>query len=137
MAVSQPTGLAPEAAYFDYDRLYPTNSQNVLRPEVAESLLILYRVTGDKTYRDWGWEIFRGFERSSRMCSGYSGLLDTQSTNHKYRIDRMESGFIAGTLKYLYLLFSDRTLFPLDDWVFNSHGHMLPINPLAHNGVWY
>lgn len=137
MAISQPTGLAPEAAYFDYDHLYPTNSQNVLRPEIAESLLILYRVTGDKTYRDWGWEIFRGFERSSRMCSGYSGLLDTQSTNHKYRIDRMESGFIAGTLKYLYLLFSDRTLFPLDDWVFNSHGHMLPINPNAHTGVWY
>lgn len=137
MAISQPTGLAPEAAYFDFDKLYPTNSQNVLRPEVVESLLILYRVTGDKTYRDWGWEIFRGFERSSRMCSGYSGLLDTQSTNHKYRIDRMESGFLAGTLKYLYLLFSDRTLFPLDDWLFNSHGHMLPINPTAHSGVWY
>lgn len=34
--------------------------------------------------------------------------------------------------QYLYLLFSDDDLISLDDWVFNSEAHVLPIkgNPL-------
>ena len=125
MVVSQATGVGPETAYFDDKQLYTVNSQNVLRPEVAESLFVLYAVTRDTTYQDWGWELFQGYERSSRVCSGFSGLYDTQSTNFLYRIDRMESGFLSGTLKYLYLLFADVGKTFLDDWLFNCHGHLL------------
>lgn len=35
----------------------------------------------------------------------------------------MESFFLAETLKYLYLLFSDDSLLPLDEWVFNTEAH--------------
>lgn len=34
--------------------------------------------------------------------------------------DRMETFWIAETLKYLYLLFSEESLIPLDRYVFNT-----------------
>lgn len=39
----------------------------------------------------------------------------------------MESFFLAETLKYLYLLFSDNDLLPLDQIVFNTEAHPFPI----------
>ena len=38
-----------------------------------------------------------------------------------------QSFFLAETLKYLYLLFSDDSELPLDQWVFNTEAHPLPI----------
>ncbi|CAI9281196.1 unnamed protein product [Lactuca saligna] len=31
---------------------------NLLRPETLESLFVLYRITEDSKYREWGWSIF-------------------------------------------------------------------------------
>lgn len=39
----------------------------------------------------------------------------------------MESFFIAETLKYLFLLFSDDDVLPLDEIVFNTEAHPFPI----------
>jgi mannosyl-oligosaccharide alpha-1,2-mannosidase len=41
------------------------------------------------------------------------------------------SFFLAETLKYLYLLFADDTLLPLDQWVFNTEAHPVPVVPGA------
>ncbi len=41
--------------------------------------------------------------------------------------DVQQSFFLAETLKYLYLLFSDDSLIPLDKWVFNTEAHPLPV----------
>jgi mannosyl-oligosaccharide alpha-1,2-mannosidase len=30
-------------------------------------------------------------------------------------------------LKYLYLMFKEEDLIPLDNWVFNTEGHPLPV----------
>lgn len=51
-------------------------SWNILRPETVESLFYLWRVTGNKTYQEWGWNIFQAFEKNSRIESGYVGLKD-------------------------------------------------------------
>lgn len=37
------------------------------------------------------------------------------------------SFFLAETLKYLYLLFDDVTSTSLNEWVFNTEAHPLPI----------
>ena len=37
------------------------------------------------------------------------------------------SYFLAETLKYLYLLFSDEDLLPLEKWVFTTEAHALPV----------
>ena len=39
----------------------------------------------------------------------------------------MQSFFLAETLKYLYLLFSDSSVLPLDVWVLNTEAHPLRI----------
>ena len=54
-------------------------SWNILRPETIESLMYLWRLTGNKTYQDWGWDIFQAFEKNSRIESGYVGLKDVSS----------------------------------------------------------
>ena len=47
----------------------------LLRPETIESLFVLWRVTRNETYREWGWDIFRSFERHARVpTGGYSSL---------------------------------------------------------------
>jgi len=43
------------------------------------------------------------------------------------QLDEMPSYFLAETLKYLYLLFVDTELLPLDKWVFNTEAHPFPI----------
>ena len=36
----------------------------------VESLFILWRITRNPLYREWGWEIWKAFERSSTVASG-------------------------------------------------------------------
>ena len=51
--------------------------------------------------------------------------------------DKMESFFLAETLKYLYLLLDDSQpdLLPLDQYVFNTEAHPLPIEVLPRTGA--
>lgn len=53
------------------------DSHNLLRPETVESLFLLHQVTGDPQYQDWGWHIFRAFEKFSRVKSGGYTNLDS------------------------------------------------------------
>jgi len=101
-------------------------SYYILRPETLESLMILYRTTGDEVYRERGWEIFQALEKETRVDGGYSGLNDVRRVNGT-RIDRMETFFLAETLKYLYLLFSPIDVIPMDQFVFNTEAHPIPI----------
>ncbi|KAJ3095659.1 mannosyl-oligosaccharide alpha-1,2-mannosidase [Phlyctochytrium planicorne] len=82
-------------------------AQNILRPEVVESLFVLYRCTGDEKYREWGWKIFEGFEKYSKVAmGGYSSISNVMEESPR-QWDKMESFFMGETLKYLYLLFED------------------------------
>ena len=107
--------------------LQPLDAHNLLRPETVESLYILYQVTKDKKYQDYGWQIFQAFEKYTRISSGgYSSLNSVLNTNVSFR-DKMESFFLGETLKYLFLLFADVEIVPLDKFVFNTEAHPLPV----------
>ena len=41
--------------------------------------------------------------------------------------DKMESFWTGEALKYLYLLLDSAPRFPLDQWVFNTEAHPLPV----------
>lgn len=57
---------------------------------------------------------------------GYAGVMNVnQIPVDKY--DYQNSVFLSGTLKYLYLIFSDTSLLSLDEYIFNPRGHPLPI----------
>lgn len=122
---STPTKLAGENYFFNSGQdMSVGTSWNILRPETVESLFYLWRLTGNKTYQEWGWNIFQAFEKNSRVESGYVGLKDV---NTGVKDNMMQSFFLAETLKYLYLLFSPPSVIPLDEWVFNTEAHPLRI----------
>lgn len=129
-----PTGLSAELVYFNQGpsshediSVRPLDAHNLLRPETVESLYILYRLTGDKKYQEYGWTIFQSFEKYTKIATGgYSSLNSVKDPNLGFR-DKMESFFLGETLKYLFLLFSDVDIVPLDKFVFNTEAHLLPI----------
>ena len=44
-----------------------SDTHSLLRPEAIESFFVLYRVSGDEKYRDWGWEIFNAIEKYAKV----------------------------------------------------------------------
>ncbi|PSS07245.1 Mannosyl-oligosaccharide 1,2-alpha-mannosidase [Actinidia chinensis var. chinensis] len=129
---STPTKLAGENYFFNSGQdMSVGTSWNILRPETVESLFYLWRLTGNKTYQEWGWNIFEAFEKNSRIESGYVGLKDV---NTGVKDNMMQSFFLAETLKYFYLLYSPPSVIPLDEWVFNTEAHPLKIVPRSGQG---
>ncbi|PAA63039.1 hypothetical protein BOX15_Mlig014089g5 [Macrostomum lignano] len=104
----------------------------ILRPETVESYFYMWRLTHDQKYRDWAWDVVRALETYCRAEAGYSGLRDVYSPSPG-KDDVQQSYFLAETLKYLYLIFSDDSFFPLDRWVFNTEAHPLPIRPYQNS----
>ncbi|KAI0083755.1 mannosidase [Irpex rosettiformis] len=98
----------------------------LLRPETVESMFLMWKVTGDVVWRERGWRIFQALEKEAKTSTGYSSLYDVTNPGYPLMND-MPSYFLAETLKYLYLLFNDKDLVPLDRWVFNTEAHPLPI----------
>jgi len=91
----------------------------------VESLFYLYRLTKAPVYREWGWNIFTAFEKHTKLDEGYASITDVFIPKY---IDKMETFYLAETLKYLYLLFSDDfDVLSLNDYVFNTEAHPLPI----------
>ncbi|KAK2358721.1 mannosyl-oligosaccharide 1,2-alpha-mannosidase MNS1 [Trifolium repens] len=122
---STPTKLAGENYYFRKgEDMNVGTSWNIQRPETIESLFYLWRFTRNKTYQEWGWDIFQAFEKNSRTEAGYVGLKDVNTGD---KDNMMQSFFLAETLKYLYLLFSPPSVISLDEWVFNTEAHPLRI----------
>jgi mannosyl-oligosaccharide alpha-1,2-mannosidase len=101
------SGLAPEYVNFDNqgDDFAKGNAPYyILRPETAETFYILYHLTKDPVYREWGWEIFQAIEEHCKTDAGYAAIQDVDTMQQS---NRMESFFLAETLKYLYLLQED------------------------------
>ena len=132
-----PTGLAPEYVTFTSGTFSsagmhvdpdPGALNNLLRPETVESLFYLWRFTKDPIYREWGWTIFVAFERYCKVASGgYSGIKSVM-TKRPQMDDTMQSFWVAETLKYLLLLFSEDDALDLNTHVFNTEAHPLRIS---------
>ena len=60
---------------------------------------------------------------------GYSGVQSVYQEQPE-QDDVQQSFFLAETLKYLYLLYSDPALLSLQLWVFNTEAHPLPVRGL-------
>ena len=174
------TGLAPEIAHFNIadpphmekDGILPSaeliegerakwrddfiikanDNHNLQRPETAESLFYMWRITGDPMYREWGWEMFKSFVKYTAADDG-AGFTSLAHANEIPPIlkDNMESFWLvclslivgypmricvdqtlqAETLKYFYLLFSPVDLLPLENIVINTEAHIFPRFKLA------
>ncbi|XP_020817553.1 mannosyl-oligosaccharide alpha-1,2-mannosidase IA [Drosophila serrata] len=125
-----PTGLGPEEMGFSEESREEIVSLQrtfyALRPEIVESYLKLWRLSRDKKYREWGRELVLALEKYCRTPYGYAGIQDVYNESSGSD-DVQRTYFLGATLKYLFLLFSEDEVFPLQEWVFNSAGHVLPI----------
>lgn len=141
MYIRMPTRLGPEIAYFKTENpsevpndvvdimVKDNDAHALLRPEFVESLFYMYRSTKNHTYQDWGWDVFQAIEKYAKISSGgYASISDVRRAEKTEHRDHMESFLLGETFKYLYLLLGDdQTLLPLDEYVFNSEAHPLPI----------
>ncbi|GJQ21975.1 MAG: hypothetical protein HBSIN02_23300 [Bacteroidia bacterium] len=111
-------GIEPEE--FDYGTMEPARPRYFLNPEIMESTYYLYQATRDPYYLMMGKTIFDSLRVHCRVDAGYTEL---KSVVTKEKSDRMESYFLAETLKYLYLLFADENTVDLRTTVFNTEAH--------------
>jgi mannosyl-oligosaccharide alpha-1,2-mannosidase len=102
----------------------------ILRPEAIESVFILYRITGDETYREAAWEMFKAIQAITTTQYGNAAIHDITAADANGlppKQDRMESFWMAETLKYLYLIYSEPSLLSLDEYVLNTEAHPLKL----------
>lgn len=126
-----PTKIGPEAFHFersetDAQAIKSNEKYYILRPEVIEGYFYLWRLTHDNKYRDWAWQAVEAIEKYCKTDNGYSGIRDVYSSQPE-KDDVQQSFFLAETLKYLYLIYSDDNILPLDKYVFNTEAHPLKI----------
>lgn len=134
------TGLAPEITWFDVadEQLKPEpgnrsqpptkdslkawkddfiiktpDAHNLQRPETVESLFIMWRITNDPLYREWGWKIFKAFEEHTNLGDGkgYTSINDVNAVPPPPR-DNMESFWLVSeilcTLSQMYVINGER-----------------------------
>jgi mannosidase alpha-like ER degradation enhancer 2 len=109
-----------EPEQLDYVSMEPVHKAYHLRPEALESAYYLYRLTGDEKYREMGRAMFESIVEHTRTEFGFAMLNDVVT---KEKSDRMESFFLAETLKYAYLLFAPPETLGFDDVIFNTEAH--------------
>lgn len=132
------TGLAPEIVTFAPGADFAPNHDAkhcLLRPETTESLFLMGRLTGEPRWGEAAWRIFDSLERHARVRGGgYANLHDVApwplspdgeaySAGRANMDDKMESFFMAETMKYLFLAFSPPAALPLEEWVLNTEAH--------------
>ncbi|KAE8689872.1 Mannosyl-oligosaccharide 1,2-alpha-mannosidase MNS3 [Hibiscus syriacus] len=136
------SGLAPEIACFHTKEYFESgldggnksseyvndivikrgDRHNLLRPETVESLFVLYRITQDPKYREWGWQIFESFEKYTKVDSGGYTSLDV-TTSPLFLLEEEIRWRHFSLLKHC----SDHSLMPLDKFVCNTEAHPLPL----------
>ena len=95
-----------------------------LRPESVESIFYLHKATGDPVWLSMGIDVLVSLQTINKAQCGYAA---TKNVASRVLDDRMDSYFLAETLKYLYLLFDEDHWMRHEPYVFNTEGHPLPV----------
>ena len=85
----------------------------------------MYRITGDPIWQEKGWRMFEAVIKATQTEVGHSAIdnVATPPGETPVAVDSMESFWLAETLKYFYLLFTNPRVISLDEWVFNTEAH--------------
>ncbi|XP_031780380.1 ER degradation-enhancing alpha-mannosidase-like protein 3 [Nasonia vitripennis] len=122
--VMQRHNFIPEAFTTDFQVHW---GHHPLRPEFLESTYFLYKATGDHYYLGVGRKVLKSLQTYARVSCGFAAVSDVRTNKHD---DTMDSFVLSETFKYLYLLFADPSdlLLDLDEYVFTTEGHLLPLS---------
>lgn len=106
------------------------DTRYILRPEAIESVFVLYRTTGHEYLLHRAWEMFNSIVNATETPIANAAIADVtfdpkwlKDTGHNVKMNSMESFWLAETLKYFYLIFSEHDKISLDEWVFNTEAH--------------
>ncbi|PVI04513.1 glycoside hydrolase family 47 protein [Periconia macrospinosa] len=102
---------------------YIRDKRYLLRPEAIESVLIMYRITGYEEYLDHAWDMFTSIVEATKTSFGNGQVYNVMEYPPATPENKMESFWLAETLKYFYLIFSPPDMISLDEWVFNTEAH--------------
>jgi hypothetical protein len=111
-------GLEPMV--YDYgsgEILHPSYNLN---PEIIESAYYLYYYTGDIKYKEMA---ARYFEDIISYCSTDVAFTNIKDVRTKEQKDHMETFFLAETMKYLYLVFTNPEGINPEECVFSTEAH--------------
>ncbi|KAL7292134.1 hypothetical protein TKK_0014209 [Trichogramma kaykai] len=122
--VMQRHNFIPEAFTTDFQVHW---GHHPLRPEFLESTYFLWKATGDHYYLGVGRKVLKSLQTYARVQCGFAAVSDVRTNKHD---DTMDSFVLSETFKYLYLLFADSNdlLLDLDEYVFTTEGHLLPLS---------
>lgn len=116
------TGLGGEAFVIEDGKIKPLNLTYTQRPEVIESVFYMWRYSHDEKYREFGRTMLDNIDKHLYNPVAYHTMNELGEPT-----DRMETFFLAETLKYLYLLFCQDDIVSLNDYVFNTEAHPISI----------
>lgn len=102
---------------------YLRDKRYLLRPEAIESVFIMHRITGHEEYLDHAWDMFTSIMRATSTKFANGQVFDVTADPPVEPENKMESFWLAETLKYFYLIFSPPDMISLDEWVFNTEAH--------------
>jgi ER degradation enhancer, mannosidase alpha-like 2 len=138
-------GFLPEFFNIGTSEAGSNRESHPLRPELIESVMYLYRATGDPWLLEVGEDILRAIQYSAKTSCGYATIKNVK--DHRKQ-DTMESFFLAETTKYLYLLFDPDNFLNTDGgyglayetvngecilesyYIFNTEAHPIDIGAL-------
>ncbi|KAJ5263559.1 mannosyl-oligosaccharide alpha-1-2-mannosidase 1B [Penicillium angulare] len=112
---------AKNGGYFIEDPSYSSY------PEPLESIFYAYRVTGDKRWQDYNWEIFKALDTKRSRSVPYAEISDVNAPGGGQLSNYVASFYFAEVLKYLYLTFAEPDVVSLDKYVFNTECHPMTI----------
>lgn len=89
----------PDAEWRKDYNVHPQDGHNLQRPETVESLVYMWRITGEEKYREWGWEMFKSFMEHTAVedNGGFTSLSDANKVPPITR-DNMESFWMVSLL---------------------------------------
>jgi len=94
-----------------------------LRPELVESLSVMYKATKDPKLLKVA---FQQVDRIRKWCKTSCGYANVKNVYTVEIEDKMESFFLSETLKYLYLLFDPDNKYN-KNYIFSTEAHPFPV----------
>ena len=105
-------GGLPEFYNIQTNNIHANRESYPLRPELIESLMYLLRATdNDEAFYEMAVDYLEAIEHVSKLDCGFATVKNVK--DHRLE-NRMESFFLAETLKYLYLIFDEENFLHSD-----------------------